>query len=175
MRILAAIFGAIGLLFGAWAYSRAQLPYNEEGRYFDVTEGVVYDTDSIVAFGSIAGLLLAIAVGFVGLRCVGNRGCQVKTPQSASTLIEWRGDLDDDCTAIWNGLMLRAEEMDRNCWWWAVSRDEGRGDEIGSSNSEDRECQSGGVARQRAEDCAREFIIGVPRNNGGEQEVPPNA
>jgi hypothetical protein len=26
--------------------------------------------------------------------------------------IIWNGDLDDDCTALWAGLMLRAEWMD---------------------------------------------------------------
>ena len=69
--------------------------------------------------------------------------------------IIWRGDLADDCTAIWRGLMLRAEEMDKGSWWWAVSMDEGRGDEIRSSNFEERECRSGEEARHRAEECAR--------------------
>lgn len=62
--------------------------------------------------------------------------------QSSSTHIEWTGDLADDCTAIWAGLMLGAEEMDRDTWWWAVSQDEGRGDEIRSSNFDERECCS---------------------------------
>ncbi|MDP2815874.1 MAG: hypothetical protein Q8O19_04270, partial [Rectinemataceae bacterium] len=45
--------------------------------------------------------------------------------------INWSGDLNDDCTAEWNGLLLRAEWMFGGpkdeargavaCWWWAVS------------------------------------------------------
>ena len=54
--------------------------------------------------------------------------------------------------------MLRAEEMDDNIWWWAVSKDEGRGDEIRSSNYENRECRTGVIARQRAEECARRYL-----------------
>ncbi|MBK6839000.1 MAG: hypothetical protein IPG90_12735 [Bacteroidetes bacterium] len=34
--------------------------------------------------------------------------------------IVWTGDLSDDCTAEWAGLMLRAEWMDEDYWWWAV-------------------------------------------------------
>ncbi|MDR6568809.1 hypothetical protein [Chitinophaga ginsengisegetis] len=34
--------------------------------------------------------------------------------------IIWTGDLSDDCTAKWAGLMLRAEWMEKNYWWWAV-------------------------------------------------------
>jgi hypothetical protein len=33
---------------------------------------------------------------------------------------DWIGDLADDCTARWAGLILRAESMDRSRWWWAV-------------------------------------------------------
>jgi hypothetical protein len=156
MRILGTILGAVGLLFGAWAYSRARLPYNEEGRFFDPAEGVVYKTDAVVAFGFIAGVFLALAVVLFALTFIFNRSAKVM--KSKSTLIDWRGDLADDCTAVWNGLMLRAEEMDRNCWWWAVTQEEGRGDEIGSSNSDDRDCQSGEVARMRAEECARAYL-----------------
>ena len=41
--------------------------------------------------------------------------------------ITWTGDLDDDCTAWWCGLILRAEAMDQDedgngtDWWWEVS------------------------------------------------------
>ncbi|WP_035601529.1 hypothetical protein [Haloferula sp. BvORR071] len=69
----------------------------------------------------------------------------------------WTGDLDDDCTAIWDGLMLRAEEMDKDQWWWAVMH-EATSAEIGSSNDDPRVCSSGASARQRAEQCARDFL-----------------
>lgn len=87
---------------------------------------------------------------------------------SAEEPIRWTGDLQDDCTAVWGGLMLRAEEMDRNIWWWAVSADEGRGEEIRSSNDEDRECRSGVIARQRAEECARAHLGTARRKIAGE-------
>ena len=77
---------------------------------------------------------------------------------STTGAIDWQGYLDDDCTAIWMGLMLRAEEMESNSWWWAVSRDEGRGPEVGASNWDGKPCPSGVIARQRAEACAREFL-----------------
>lgn len=89
--------------------------------------------------------------------------------ESTSQPIRWTGDLQDDCTAIWGGLMLRAEEMDHDSWWWAVSMDEGRGNEIRSSNYEDRECRTGAIARQRAEECARDFLNVVPETKQGEQ------
>ena len=72
-RILAAIPGAVGLLFGALAYSRAQLPYNEEGRFFDATEGVVYDRDGLVVYGLIAGVFLLLTVGVIALTFIPNR------------------------------------------------------------------------------------------------------
>jgi hypothetical protein len=77
---------------------------------------------------------------------------------SASDPIDWRGDLDDDCTALWTGLMLRAEKMDHHDWWWAVTQDDGSHAGIGSSNEDGKPCQSGEIARQRAETCAREFL-----------------
>lgn len=43
-----------------------------------------------------------------------------KRKKQAEEPIVWRDDLDDDCTAEWAGLMLRAEWMDEDFWWWAV-------------------------------------------------------
>jgi hypothetical protein len=74
--------------------------------------------------------------------------------------IEWRGDLDDDCTAEWSGLLLRAEWMVGTRWWWAVS-DLASGEEIDSSNNEGYfkvEFMSGSAARQAAEKAAREYL-----------------
>lgn len=47
--------------------------------------------------------------------------------------IAWSGDLDDDCTAHWCGMVLRAEWMDDDLWWWAVVDAETQS-EIASSN-----------------------------------------
>ncbi len=49
--------------------------------------------------------------------------------------IIWIGDLQDDCIARWNGLILRAEWMEKKIWWWAVSKDNDTyTDQIDSSN-----------------------------------------
>jgi hypothetical protein len=73
--------------------------------------------------------------------------------------IIWSGDLEDDCTARWNGLILRAERMDEEIWWWAVSKDnEIQSDEIDSSNNYDTKCIGGKKARQLAEEVAVKFI-----------------
>jgi hypothetical protein len=74
--------------------------------------------------------------------------------------IEWRGDLDDDCTAEWSGLLLRAEWMVGSRWWWAVS-DLASGEEVDSSNNEgwcDMEFASGPSARRAAEMAAEEYL-----------------
>ncbi len=69
----------------------------------------------------------------------------------------WTGDLDDDCTALWQGLMLRAEEMETGVWWWAV-RDQASGEELASSNLPSaKSCQTGSEARQAAEEAAASF------------------
>ena len=74
--------------------------------------------------------------------------------------IIWNGDLEDDCTASWKGLILRAECMDEEIWWWAVSKDnEIHSDEIDSSNNYDTNCIGGKNARQLAEEVAVKYII----------------
>ena len=70
--------------------------------------------------------------------------------------IIWTDDLNDDCTAEWAGLMLRAEWMHDRNWWWAVS-DMASNQEIKSSNDDPQECTSGRVARARAEKVARAY------------------
>lgn len=74
--------------------------------------------------------------------------------------IVWKGDLQDDCTAEWSGLILRAEWMHRNIWWWAV-RDTATGEEVCSSNSKafgDVKFTSGPAARNAAETAARDYL-----------------
>ncbi len=72
--------------------------------------------------------------------------------------IIWTGDLNDDCTAIWNGLILRAEWMEKKLWWWAVSVHDGQPDEIDSSNNYDTPCIGGESARKFAEEVAIKYI-----------------
>jgi hypothetical protein len=69
--------------------------------------------------------------------------------------IEWLGDLDDDCTAKWAGLTLRAERMNEDDWWWCVYDDQS-GEQIASSNATWAvQCSTGAAARSAAESAAR--------------------
>jgi hypothetical protein len=69
----------------------------------------------------------------------------------------WTGDLNDDCSARWAGLILRAEWMDGHHWWWAVS-EIATGREIASSNDDLIEYTSGTAARSSAERIAKAHI-----------------
>lgn len=73
--------------------------------------------------------------------------------------ITWRGDMSDDCTAIYRGLMLRAEQMDRRHWWWAVYDNEGKaGSEQLAASYDDpprTSAKTGHEARTKAEAAAR--------------------
>ncbi len=85
---------------------------------------------------------------------------------------EWNCDLNDDCTAKWAGLTLRAEWMQNDntgqIWWWAVSDDE-TGEEIDSSSnhSPGTLVRTGRDARDRAEMVAyRWFRVERKTDNG---------
>jgi hypothetical protein len=80
--------------------------------------------------------------------------------EAAKLPVEWTGDLQDDCTARWAGLMLRAEQMQRGVWWWAVYDDRG-GAVLGDSNMAGIRVPNGKKARLAAEDAARKWIGGV--------------
>lgn len=77
---------------------------------------------------------------------------------AAQTPPEWSGDLDDDCTALWAGFMLRAEQMDED-WWWCVYL-EGSNDQVASSNGDDAAVptSSGEAARAATENAARRLL-----------------
>ena len=70
--------------------------------------------------------------------------------------VVWEGDLDDDCIARWHSLTLRAEEMDRSIWWWAVYDAEG-GEAVMDSHTSSTVARSGKQARAAAEAAAREW------------------
>lgn len=72
----------------------------------------------------------------------------------------WTGDLNDDCTARWAGLTLRAEKMDRCQWWWCVYDDVLK-KQVVSSNEEQASFHSGHAARAAAADAARRWL-GLP-------------
>lgn len=72
--------------------------------------------------------------------------------------IVWTGDLNDDCTANWCGLMLRAEWMDEDYWWWAVYDMEDGEITIDSSNEYEESCIGGENARNKAEKVAKKYL-----------------
>ncbi|MCW3466690.1 hypothetical protein [Chitinophaga nivalis] len=72
--------------------------------------------------------------------------------------IVWQGDLSDDCTAEWAGLMLRAEWMDEDYWWWAVYDMEMNEITVDSSNEYPEEFKGGVVARAKAESIAKAYL-----------------
>lgn len=82
---------------------------------------------------------------------------EVRRIQADSTPIEWIGDLRDDCTARWAGLILRAEEMEKKSWWWAVT-DLSNGLEISSSNESKKIIEDGVSARFEAESAAKNYL-----------------
>ncbi len=72
--------------------------------------------------------------------------------------LAWKGDLNDDCTAKWCGLMLRAEYMDDNHWWWCVYDLHDNEKQISSSNDYNNIFINGEIARQKAEENARSYL-----------------
>ena len=89
--------------------------------------------------------------------CGGGGGVDLDEDDMDEPTILWTGNLNDDCTAEWNGMMLRAEEMDRLDWWWAVYDADG---EIidGSNNHTSERFKNGTIARQAAESAAKRRI-----------------
>lgn len=79
----------------------------------------------------------------------------------AKQSIEWTGDLSDNCTAIWAGLMLRAEWMDEDYWCWAVYDIQKAGATIDNSNNYSAIFIGGEVARQKAGSVAQQYIAGL--------------
>ena len=59
---IAAILFAATLVLAALWLARASLPYNEQGRYFDAANGVVYDQSAVLVY-AILTLLLAFGAG----------------------------------------------------------------------------------------------------------------
>lgn len=77
----------------------------------------------------------------------------------AREAIVWAGDLDDDCHARWAGLLLRAEWMDEDYWWWAVYDMEKNEITIDASYNYDENFIGGEISRKKAEDVARQYLV----------------
>ena len=75
--------------------------------------------------------------------------------------ITWRGDLSDDCSADWAGLLLRAEWMEKNSWWWWCVYDmqDVKEVQIDSSNHYSSRCIGGVAARANAANAARKYLL----------------
>lgn len=70
----------------------------------------------------------------------------------------WEGDLDDDCIAKGYGLILRAEWMDEDYWWWAVYDMNNHEKTIDCSNEYEERYTSGEQARRAAEEVALRYL-----------------
>jgi len=79
--------------------------------------------------------------------------------EAAISPISWQGDLNDDCTAEWAGLTLRAEQMERTRWWWAVY-DSATGEIVKDSHAASEIARNGKRARSAAERAARNWLTG---------------
>jgi hypothetical protein len=75
--------------------------------------------------------------------------------------ITWTGDLSDDCTAEWAGLMLRAEWMDEDYWWWSVYDMQKGEATIDDSNNYTERFVGSESTRQKAESVAQKYIIEI--------------
>ena len=81
-----------------------------------------------------------------------------KSKQVIPNQVIWSGDMDGDCTAEWQGLMLRAELMDEDHWWWAVYDMRNGEITVDSSNEYDIRFIDGEAARAKAESVANIYL-----------------
>ena len=51
-----------GAALGALFWQRWSLPYNEQGRYFDAAQGVVYEAQAAEVYGMLSGILMLAGV-----------------------------------------------------------------------------------------------------------------
>ena len=70
-------------------------------------------------------------------------------------MIDWKGNLNDDCKADWKGIHLHAEKMDKNYWWWGVY--DSNHNQIDSSNEYKEIFKNGKSARLAAEKSAKNY------------------
>ena len=75
---------------------------------------------------------------------------------------EWYGDLNDDCTSKWAGFLLRAEWMDDNQWWWAVS-DLETDEEVDSSRNYEEYIPATGLEARRIAESAVLELLGIKK------------
>jgi hypothetical protein len=76
---------------------------------------------------------------------------------AAESTIAWTGNQNDDCKALWAGLILQAEQMNRKLWWWAVTI-ERTGEAVADSHGSEEPVRNGKAARIAAETAARNWL-----------------
>lgn len=81
--------------------------------------------------------------------------------QLAKKPIIWKGNLADDCSSNWAGLLLRAEWMDEHSWWWAVYDMQNEEVTIDYSNNYSDNFFNGDIARKKAEEVAEKYIFEI--------------
>lgn len=55
-------FAALALLSGALWHERQALLFNEQGKFFDASEGIVYEDGALVVYAGLALLFAALAL-----------------------------------------------------------------------------------------------------------------
>lgn len=75
LLVAGAIATALAVIFGVLAINRALLPYNDEGRYFDAAESVVYTDGATIGY-MVAALACA---GIAGLMFYGGMRLATET------------------------------------------------------------------------------------------------
>ena len=75
-------------------------------------------------------------------------------------MVNWTGNLKDDCRADWQNIYLHCEELNSKTWWWAIYDDEHT--EIDSSNNHEEIARSGKAARTAAELAATKHLEDKP-------------
>lgn len=70
----------------------------------------------------------------------------------------WTGDLSDDISANWAGLLLRAEWMNEDYWWWAVYDIENNEEVIDNFNNYDEHFVGGEISTKKAEEVAKKYL-----------------
>lgn len=84
----------------------------------------------------------------------------MKPVERSPVSLTWGGELDDDCTAESGALVLRAEWMYDDIWWWAVYDGQKL---VASSTVMPAHYKSGAEARDAAEQAIVDYLAGGPK------------
>lgn len=117
------------------------------------------------------------------IECESSQEADVDALLGATEPIVWTGDLADDCTARWRGLMGRAEKLSDQHWYVGVYRTDMPGGEPGDDTIYHHldakvSPHSGTAARRLAEMVMRLVDLGawtpLPGYPGSDEPYPPD-